>query len=228
MAIVLLIIYIVILIFLIVNFVKCLKSKAKWIRLFTFEIFSTILSAILLMYYDNLPGSGFMPGLTYLFEVLFSFGAMVLYSIILDITLITKLIIYLLEKKKQGKNYFPKIIFTISILIFVFGIYTFIIDLINDINIGGANATIVYYAENELGYERPVVKYTVDGKNYEAMIKVLNDEIQNSTINDVVKIHYDKTTPSQLAYLTYYENIYIPCFIISFLLFFVVTKKLKK
>ena len=92
---VLLIIYIVILIFLIVNFVKCLKSKVKWSRLFIFEIFSTILSAILLMYYNNLPGSGFMPGLTYIGEVLFSYGAMIIYSIILAITLIIKLIMYL-------------------------------------------------------------------------------------------------------------------------------------
>lgn len=53
------------------------------------------------MYYNNLPGSGFMPGLTYIGEVLFSYGAMIIYSIILAITLIIKLIMYLLEKKKN-------------------------------------------------------------------------------------------------------------------------------
>ena len=103
MEIILLIIYIAILIFLIVNFVQCLKNKSKWSRLFIFEAISTIVSAILLIYYDNLPGNGFMPGLTYIGEVLFSFGAMVLYSVMLSITLIMKLTMYLLKKGTRKK-----------------------------------------------------------------------------------------------------------------------------
>ncbi len=104
MAIILLIIYIIIFIFEIVQFIKCLKNKSKWSRLFIYEIFFIILSAVLLVHYDSLSGSGFMPGLTYIGEVLFSFVAMILYCIAFGITLITKLIIYLLGKKKQEKN----------------------------------------------------------------------------------------------------------------------------
>ena len=228
MAIVLLIIYIVILIFLIANFVKCLKNKAKWSRLFIFEIFSTILSAILLMYYNNLPGSGFMPGLTYLGEVLFSFGAMILYSIILAITSITKLLLYLLEKKNQGKNYFPKIAIIIAIILLAYGVNTLILDLSNDINVVKTDATIVSYGENEYGYKRPIVEYSVDNKTYTAMIEVFTAEIQNSVLNDTVEIHYNKKNPSELAYLSYYENIYIPCFLISLCLFVVGIIKSKK
>ena len=123
MAIILLIIYVIIFIFEIVQFIKCIKNKAKWSRLFIYETFFIILSVVLLIHYDNLPASGFMPGLTYLGEILFSFGAMILYCIAFGITLITKLIIYLLEKKKQGKNHFPKITIIIATILFIYGVF---------------------------------------------------------------------------------------------------------
>ena len=66
MSIVLLVTYIVIIVFFIVDFIKCLKNKAKWGILLLFEIISIIVSYFLLTFYDNLPGSGFMPGLTYI------------------------------------------------------------------------------------------------------------------------------------------------------------------
>lgn len=104
MAIILLIIYVMIFVFEIVQFIKCIKNKAKWSRLFIYETFFIILSVDLLIHYDNLPGSGVMPGLTYFEETLFSFGSMIVYCITFGITLITKLIIHILEKKKQVKK----------------------------------------------------------------------------------------------------------------------------
>lgn len=98
MTLILFIIYIIIFIFLIIKLIKCLKNKTKWIKLFIFEIISTLLSSFLFIYYDNLPGYGLMPGLSYFGETLISFGAMVLYGIILVITAITKLIMYLSDK----------------------------------------------------------------------------------------------------------------------------------
>lgn len=229
MAIILLIIYVIIFIFEIVQFIKCIKNKAKWSRLFIYEASFIILSAVLLIHYDNLPGSGFMPGLTYLGEVLFSFGAMILYCIALGITLITKLIIYLLEKKKQGKNYFPKIAVIIATILFICGVNTLILDLKNDMNVAKIDGTIINYTENEYGYKRPVVQYTVGDNTYEVMIEVLNSKIQNSNLNDKVEIHYNKKEPSKLAYLSYYENVYIPCFLISLIIFItLIIKSLKK
>lgn len=99
---ILFIIYIGILIFLIMTFLKCLKKKVKWSRLILFELIFIMASAILLTYYDHLPGSGLMPGLTYLDEVFLSFCAMASYVIMLALTLITKLIRCLLEKSKRG------------------------------------------------------------------------------------------------------------------------------
>ena len=49
--------------------------------IYKFWHFKTYSNLYVMIYYNNLPGYGFMPGLTYLGEVLFSFGAVVLYCI---------------------------------------------------------------------------------------------------------------------------------------------------
>ena len=74
MALFLLITYIVILIFQIILFVITIRKKNKknlWRILFSAELISLLISIGLMIYYNNLPGYGFMPGLTYLGEVLF-------------------------------------------------------------------------------------------------------------------------------------------------------------
>ena len=83
MALFLLITYIVILILQIILLVKTIRKKTKklWRTLFSIELIPMLISIVLMIYYDNLPGYGFMPGFSYLEEVLFSFGAAVLYGI---------------------------------------------------------------------------------------------------------------------------------------------------
>ncbi len=225
---ILLVVYALIFILLLIALVRCLKSKLKWGILFVCEVLAIIFSTIFMLYYDSLPGYGIMPGLTYVGEVFISLGAMFLFLLLLAITIVLELTIYLLEKKKQGKNYFPKLIIGISVFIFVFGLFSFVFNFMANIDVGKTKATIVSYTANELGYARPVVEYTVDGQVYEVMIRVLNDEISNSKLNDVVNIYYDKTNPSELVSLTHYETTYIPCFIISLLLLLTQKKEIKK
>lgn len=83
MALFLLIIYIVILILQIILLVITIRKKTKKLcrTLFSIELIPMLISIGLMIYYSNLPGYGFMPGLSYLGEVLFSFGAAVLYGI---------------------------------------------------------------------------------------------------------------------------------------------------
>ena len=102
MALTLLICYILIFIFLIILFIKCLKNKIKWNKLFLYEIIAIIISIILMIYYNNLPRDAF----SYLGEFLVSFGAIILFSISLAITIFLRFIIYLIVKKKQDKNHF--------------------------------------------------------------------------------------------------------------------------
>ena len=99
MALFLLITYIVILIFQIILFVISIRKKIKklWRILFSAELVPLLISIGLMIYYNNLPGYGFMPGLTYLGEVLFSFGAVVLYCISFLISICS----YIAISKKQ-------------------------------------------------------------------------------------------------------------------------------
>lgn len=223
MIVVFLIIYVALLIYLIVNFVKCSKNKGKWSRLFIFEIISVILAIVLSMYYDNLPGSGFMPGLTYIGEILISLGAAIVYGVMFVITLFTKIILYLLDKKKQGKNYFPQIAILIAILLLIRGVYTLILDLKNDTNIERVTATIIGY-----NGASPIVEYIVDNKTYENEVEVISKDILNSNLNDNIEIYYNKKQPSKLGYLSYYENVYIPCFALSAILLMILIIKPKK
>ena len=94
------ILYIAIFIFLIIDFVLCVKGKAKWIVLFVLEIISVTLAVSLWIYYNGLPGYGFMPGLSYLGEVVCSVGALILYVIMLAVTSITRLVLCLTRKNK--------------------------------------------------------------------------------------------------------------------------------
>ena len=54
------------------------KSKRYWISLFLLEAVSAVLAWRLGVWFDSLPGHGFMPGLTYLAEALFGYGTAVI------------------------------------------------------------------------------------------------------------------------------------------------------
>lgn len=60
------------------------KKKWKlWFGLFLTELLSLLLAVGLTIYYDNLPGYGMMPGLTYFGEGIFSFCAAGIYAVVL-------------------------------------------------------------------------------------------------------------------------------------------------
>ena len=102
MALFLLITYIVIFTFQIILFVITIRKKTKklWRILFSAELIPLLISIGLMIYYNNLPGYGFMPGLTYLGEVLFSFGAVVLYCISFLISICSYIAISYKQRKR--------------------------------------------------------------------------------------------------------------------------------
>ena len=95
------IVYIAIFLFLIVDFVLCLMGKTKWIWLFVIEAISAVLAAGLWIYYSGLHGYGFMPGMSYLGEIVLSIGALILYAIMLVVTSVTGLILCRVRKNKN-------------------------------------------------------------------------------------------------------------------------------
>jgi len=87
--------YIVVFIMQIVLFVSAIRKRKKrfWILLFSAEIIPLFIAYMLMHYYDNLPGYGFMSGFTYMGEVLFSFGAAVLYGVVFLISVVSYIVI---------------------------------------------------------------------------------------------------------------------------------------
>ncbi len=102
MALFLLITYIVIFTFQIILFVITIRKKTKklWRILFSSELIPLLISIGLMIYFNNLPGYGFMPGLTYLGEILFSFGAVVLYCISFLISICSYIAISYKQRKR--------------------------------------------------------------------------------------------------------------------------------
>ena len=72
------------------------KSKRYWVSLFVLESVSAVLAWRLGVWFDGLPGYGIMPGLTYLSEILFSYGAAV---ISLGIAALSAILWIILKKK---------------------------------------------------------------------------------------------------------------------------------
>ena len=85
-----LIAYIVILVLQIVLLVLSLRKKQKklWLILFLVEVIPMLIANGLRIYYDSLPGHGLMPGLTYMGEVLYSYGASIIYCVMLLVSVL--------------------------------------------------------------------------------------------------------------------------------------------
>ena len=82
MDIILPLLYLAVLIVHIVLLIKTLRAPArsKWLRLILVQFLSILAAFLLMSYFDDLPGTGMMPGLTYFAEVIFSLIAAALYS----------------------------------------------------------------------------------------------------------------------------------------------------
>lgn len=99
MEIFLLIVYILILILQVYLLVSSIRKKTKesWLTLFLSEVIPMFIAFMLANYYDNLPGSGFMPGFTYMGEILFSYSAAIIYGIILFISVFS----FIVSRRKK-------------------------------------------------------------------------------------------------------------------------------
>lgn len=94
---ILLIAYIAVLIVQVVLLVSSIRKKSKksWLILCLLELISLASATGLFFYYNSLTGYGMMPGLTYLGEVLFSYGAALVYGGMLAVSVI----IYFIGRK---------------------------------------------------------------------------------------------------------------------------------
>jgi len=86
----LLVAYIMILALQIALLVLSLQKKRRklWLSLFLVEVIPMLIANSLRIYYDSLPGHGLMPGLTYIGEVLYSYGASIIYCVMLLVSVL--------------------------------------------------------------------------------------------------------------------------------------------
>lgn len=219
MVIVFIVLHILVFILLVINYIKCLKKKVIWNNLFKYEVIALILSVVIMIYYSNLPSVGFAPGLTYFGEEFINLCAFFIYIGSLVISIATRLILSLFESKKTRKNSILKTMVLIAKILLAFGIFALGIEFIQNLDIGKVDATIVDYNDH---YNAPIVEYTVDNETYRKMIYRSTIEIDNSKLNDKVQVYYDKNSPSDLVYPDSYNDFYIPCIVISIILFVIV------
>ena len=79
------------------------SQKNLWRYHLLSEVISLVLATALMFHFNSLPGHGFMPGLTYLGEVLFSFGAAILYGIMLIASICALVVIKVRTKTTINK-----------------------------------------------------------------------------------------------------------------------------
>ncbi len=101
MGIIYLILHSLVLIFILVYFIMCICKKDNWKKLFIYEIFSIVITFIIMFYYSKLPHDGFAPGLMYFGEEFINLIAWFVYISFLVITLVTRIILLIIKKKNK-------------------------------------------------------------------------------------------------------------------------------
>jgi hypothetical protein len=92
-----LILYVIVFAIMIYQLIQCTRIQKKWMVLFLLEISSIVAAFVLTVIYENLPGFGFMPGLSYLYEIVISFCAGVVYFLVF----IVSVLVYFFTKTKR-------------------------------------------------------------------------------------------------------------------------------
>ena len=92
-----LILYLIVFAIMIYQLIQCTRIQKKWMVLFLLEISSIVAAFVLTVIYENLPGFGFMPGLSYLYEIVISFCSGAVYSVVF----IVSVLVYFFTKTKR-------------------------------------------------------------------------------------------------------------------------------
>lgn len=157
--------------------VKGIKHKYLGFYALAVDILSIVIAASMLMYYEALPGYGFMPGLTYLFEALMCMAAMVLYGFIMFVTGCSKIIMFERRLKRDGKTHSNPVVLTVAFICIVGAAVLFAYEKYENRNIVYATGTVVDFKEDTVTfYENgvrvdktyicPVIDFEIDGKTY--------------------------------------------------------------
>ena len=213
--------YILIFVLHIVFLVKAIrkKSKKRWVFLFTMEFISALIAIGLKEYYDSLPGYGFMPGLSYLGEVLFSFFASVSYGVLFLISVCVFLVIE--EKKKNISPFFA----LAGFLLWILGIWFLGNEIIHNYDKTKSTGTVVGYEEIQTGggtEHWPVIEFTVGEERYQD-----DYPLHDVYVGEEIEIYYypQGDTYKCIMHKTDNKIIYIPALLLGSIAWFIRRKK---
>lgn len=225
---ILLVIYIIVAILEIILYILTIKGKNKsWMKLVLMESIALISAILMGGYFNNLPGTGFMPGLTYLGEWLFSMGAALLYFIILFVTICSKIIVYENNLKKQGKKYAQPLYLILAVIFVIIGCISLAIEIYENKGKIKTRGTIIaiedrveWHINNGIREQYveqyAIISFNVNGTNY-TDDRIKRDEMNVGNVIDI----YCKDYPNdfediyKLSYHTDNKIIYIPLFALS-------------
>lgn len=202
--------------------VKAIRSGSKklWLILISMEFISMVAANRIQEYYDNLPSDGFMSGLNYLGEVVFSLLASMLYGICF---LISSCIFIFREEKK--KKIIP-IFAMISFLLLVVGIFFLGNEFIRNFDKIKCTGTIIGYNNVNVGGTEeswPLIEFTVEGKQYQDDYPMF----EGAELGKEITVYASpvRATYRCTLYKTSFKHIYIPAFLLSGICFLLRRKK---
>ena len=104
MELIVLVFYIILLVFDIILLIDTARkpAKSKWLTLFISEAVFALVSVGVAMFFDILPGSGTMPGLTYFAHVMFSLGAALAFTVAFAVSAVVYIILKIKSKHLLG------------------------------------------------------------------------------------------------------------------------------
>lgn len=218
----LVIIYLLFFVLYIILLVNAIRkdSKKLWIILFLLELISMLVAIRLQAYYDSLPGYGFMPGFSYLGEVLSSFFASILYGACF---LISSCIFIVMEEKKKKIAPFLALA---GFLFLVVGIFFMGNEFIRNFDKIKCIGTIVGYNEVNVGgtmEQWPLIEFTVDGKQYQDDYPMFEGAGLGTEIT--VYAYPVGDAYKCILYKTSFKHVYIPAFLLSGICFLLRRKK---
>ena len=218
----LLVIYILVLILQIVLLVQAIrrKSKKRWVVLFIIELVSALVATGVKEYYDSLPGYGFMPGFSYLGDILFSFCASVLYGVLLLVSVSIFLVIE--EKKKHISPFFA----LVGFLLWILGIGFLGNEILHNYDKTKSTGTIVGFEEVQTGSgieQWPVIEFVVGEERYQDDYPMF----EGASVGKKIKIYYYPQGDTYKCALrkTDHKPIYLPAILFGSIVLFIRRKK---
>lgn len=197
-------------------------KNAKWKWLYAFLGISYVVSVTLVVYFESLPGEGFMPGLSHLGDVLTAFTCAAVSVLLLFVSICIKIV-----RDEKCNNISPLYLLVATVFVFA-GCILVSDDIFMNIDLIKEKGVVVGFSEYEGTYSEnyPIVEFNVDGKDFQRQMYK-----EGTYVGDKVDIYVCSNNNGKDYFITYPNfngYFYIPCFLIGAVFFIIRKKKMHK